>query len=86
MSYVAMTDSYPGYWGKGETAEEAIKNCRGWKGGILFEIDPNYDRIYVDEWASIHGYLPEDWQGPKPTFTVNKWRVGPRGKRTPLND
>lgn len=84
--YVAMTASFPGYWGRGETAEEAQSNCRG-KAGILYRLHDVYEKPRVDElghiWADLRPEYPEARLIP---LLAEGWEIGPRGKLTRLTD
>ena len=91
MSFIAMTSTYPGYWGAGDTDIEAVKNCRSQGGtsaipGILLEIDPFYVDAYVDMMGTPCAYAsdPEVPFNERPKMIVQAWRVGKRGARTPI--
>lgn len=93
MSFVAMTDSWPGYWGAGETEEEAYANLKkasyGKKPGILIEVDEFYRNARVHPMGYIECDAPEETEVDRddwPKVEKAIWRVGPRGAKTPWKE
>jgi hypothetical protein len=84
-----LTDSYPGYWGAGETEEVALANLKAAggrpskTGTIRFVLSDSYDDPRVDGMGGVTARYkgdPEDTN--RPPIVDEAWRVGPRGKRT----
>lgn len=84
--YVAMTGSFAGYWGAGETAEEAQANCRG-KAGILYRLHDAFHKPRVDELGRVWGDLRPDYsESNGARLLAEGWEIGPRGKLTRITD
>ena len=84
--FVVVTDQFPGYWGKGQTEEEAMRECkrraRRAPGYLIYEIDPWWDDATVNEMGNVIATVESEekelaTEFPMPTRTI--WRVGPRG-------
>jgi hypothetical protein len=89
--YVVMTDSFPGYWGSGDTEDEALTNCKksggrpSKTGTVRFRLHEMYHDPAVDMMGGLSAHYkgdPEDTD--RPGVVAEAWRVGPRGKRTPI--
>lgn len=82
--YIAQTNTYPGFWGKGDTDRDAIRECRSrahdWadSGLILYQIHDDWDDAYVDGQGYVHATVAEGKATPE-TVLVKAWRTGPRG-------
>lgn len=91
--YLAQTDTFPGYWGRGETPEEAIANMPHGKPGLLWEISPEFEDPRVDHWGAIVATFRAEYQhlafAPRkecPPVVARGWKCGPRGgKRNELH-
>lgn len=90
--WIVMTDQYPGYWGRGETEEEALVEVRkaggrpSRTGTLRVRIADGYVDAYVDGMGTILASWsgdPEDPARPR-HCDAEVWRVGPRGKRERL--
>jgi hypothetical protein len=89
---VILTDSYPGYWGAGETEDEALANLKAAggrpskTGTVRLVINEAYEDASVDGMGTVSAQYkgdPED--DDRPTIVDEAWRVGPRGKRERLS-
>lgn len=87
--YIATTNTFPGHWGRGETPEEAASNMPHGRVGLLIRIDDAFTDPWVDEfgrlWADIRPEYLETKRSEWPSVNAEAWKVGPRGKRTPVN-
>jgi hypothetical protein len=90
---LVMSDTYPGAWGWGSTEPEAVEQWRrnGGRGASLrLVIDPYWSGAHVDQmgqvWADVtdpaHASTP---RRERPPVIASAERVGPRGKREPLD-
>ena len=88
---IILTDSWPGYWGAGETEEEALANLKAAggrpskTGTIRLEINEAYEDASVDGMGSVSAQYkgdPEDKN--RPPVVKQAYRVGPRGHRVSL--
>lgn len=92
MPFVAMTASYPGYWGAGDTEQEAIRNCKSQAGkapGILIEVNEFYVDPWVDMMGTLQCHAPEGTEVPRgewPKVEKSIWKLGPRGAKTPWKE
>jgi hypothetical protein len=91
--YVVMTDSFPGYWGHGETEDEALANCKAVggrpskTGTVRFRLHEMYHDPSVDMMGGLSAHYKgdsDDLRSARPPVVAEAWRVGPRGKRTPI--
>lgn len=91
---VVMTDSWPGYWGVGETEEEALANCKAAggrpskTGTVRFTLHEMYHDPAVDMMGGLSAHFKGDPDTPhseRPKVVTEAWRVGPRGKRTRID-
>ena len=87
-----LTDSWPGYWGAGETEEEALANLRAAggrpskTGTIRFLINEAYEEASVDGMGTVSAqYKGDPDDAKRPPIFDEAWRVGPRGKRTRIH-
>lgn len=94
MTHLVMTDSWPGYWGVGETEDEALANCKAAggrpskTGTVRLLIHEAYDDVGVDMMGGLSAMFTGDPDLPhsqRPKAVVEAWRVGPRGKRTAID-
>jgi hypothetical protein len=94
MTHVVMTDSWPGYWGAGETEDEALANCKrsggrpSKTGTVRIVIHEAYDEVGVDMMGGLSAVYTGDPDTPyaeRPKMVCEAWRVGPRGKRQRLD-
>lgn len=90
--YVVTTDTYPGHWGRGDTEDEAIANCKRHHGRAPFishQIHEYFASAFVDEfgqlWADIKPEYLHVPRKDRPAVVVQSVRIGARGKRTPLS-
>jgi hypothetical protein len=91
-NFVVMTNTFPGYWGVGETVEDALEKCREQaphKGGwVVHEIDSFYTKVSVNSmWGNVEALVADLDAAPEnekewPPVIVNSWRRGARGKMT----
>ena len=91
---VVMTDSWPGYWGAGDTEEEALANCKAAggrpskTGTVRLTLHEDYHDPSVDGMGGLSAYYkgaPETRWKDRPKVVSEAWRVGPRGKRTAID-
>ena len=88
--FIVMTDSFPGYWGKGETEAEALAECKRHGGSrgpwLVAEIDPWWDEAWVDGMGQVMAQCSEDKvevpRRERPPVVCSLVRLGVRGKRT----
>lgn len=88
--FVITTDTYPGYWGSGDTEAEAKRNAKyGSAPWILYEIDPWWDEAWVDGLGGLRVRCSEAKaatpHAERPAAVRSVTRIGARGKRTPLD-
>lgn len=95
MTHLILTDSWPGYWGAGDTEDEALANLKrsggrpSKTGTIRLLIDDSYEDVGVDAMGGLSAVFKGDPDTPRsqrPRIVVEAWRVGPRGKRTRIED
>lgn len=91
MPYLALTNTYPGDWGRGNTWKEAIANCRavgGKRPGTLLEIDDAYIDPYIDQMGGLQAHASDETltvpRDEWPPVVKAQWRLGPRGAKTPV--
>lgn len=94
MPYLAWNaEGFGGYWGNGDTEEQAVANWKtnGGRGKhILMKVHDAYERPFIDDWGNPRGYPtqdlddmdPDEW----PRFDQQVFLVGPRGGRTDITD
>jgi hypothetical protein len=87
---IVMTDSWPGYWGCGETEADALANLRkaggqpSRTGTVRFTLHEMYDDPDVDMIGGLSAHYKGDPETPhseRPPVVVEAWRYGPRGGR-----
>ena len=70
ISFVCITDHYPGFWSRGETQVEALKEFRRSKNAawgdakqefpyIMVSVESRDGKVWVDQMANLHWELPE---------------------------
>lgn len=86
--YIVMTDTFPGSWGRGATVDEAKANCRGEGPWVVFQISESYTHPRVDGFgrviADIVPELADTDRANWPDVISDAYRLGLRGKRTPI--
>jgi hypothetical protein len=89
--FIVMTDSFPGYWGSGDTIELALESCKKHRGRtgpwLVIEIDPFYKDANVDGMGQIWANAVDDTidKAEWPKVIAKVWRRGTRGKMTPVS-
>lgn len=86
--FLVMTESYPGYWGRGDTEEAAIKRAME-SGGrapwIVRRIDDHWTNPRVDGFGSIYcdrkSEFADTHEYDLPPMIREVTRVGKRGAR-----
>ena len=88
MPYIAMSGSYSGYWGSGDTDSEAISNFRSHGGKspyILAEISKEYEKPYVDNMGGVCAYpINDEARESHPKMIIGLWKVHRNGRRTAI--
>lgn len=88
--HVIMTDSWPGYWGAGDTEAEALTNLKrsggrpSKHGTLRFVLHEEYINPWVDVMGSINCTYKGDPETPheeRPAVVKEGWRYGPKGGR-----
>ena len=86
--FLVMTESYPGYWGKGSTEEWAIARCRAEGGSapwIVRRIDDHWTNPRVDGFGSIYCDRKSEFADYQysdlPPMIREVTRIGKRGAR-----
>jgi hypothetical protein len=90
---LVMSDTLPGYWGWGVDEAAAVEQWRrsGGRGASLrFVIDPYWSDVRPNDWGQVYAEVTDPAHADvprkdRPPVIVSGERVGPRGKRTPLD-
>lgn len=90
MPYVVTTDSYPGYWGSGETEKQAKANCTwGRAPFISYRIHDAYTDPQIDQmgrlWATPGPLIEHLAREDRPPVVVEAWRLSGNGSRKPVD-
>ena len=89
--YIVTTDSYPGYWGNGDTVDAALANCKkaGGRVGpwVVIEINAFYKDGHIDGFGRIwaDAVNPDIDRSEWPPVVAQAWTRGARGKMTPVS-
>ena len=85
MSYLVFSsEGYGGYWGSGESEQEATANWQAHGGSgqrVVMLVDDAYEELHVDHLGNPRGRIKEEFAGLDewPVFDRKAWLVGPRG-------
>jgi hypothetical protein len=90
--YVITTDTYPGYWGVGDSEAEAIANCKKNHGKapfLSYRINNMYGKSWVNGMGTIVAELKPEYtdligRQEFPEVVEEVVLIGARGKRTPV--
>jgi hypothetical protein len=90
---VVTSDTFPGSWGWGSTEAEAVEEWKrhGGRGArLVLAIDPYWSAARVDwmgqVWADVTDPASADVpRKDRPPVIMHAERVGPRGKRAPID-
>ena len=90
--FIVMSDTFPGSWGWGADEAAAVEQWRrngGHGTSLRLAIDPFWRDAHVDQmgqvWADMADPAAPGPREDRPRVITSIERVGPRGKRTPLD-